>query len=279
MSYKDFLFIYYYRMPEGPEIKYLSEICKKYIVGLDLYHIKSNSKTIITVPKRSKVIDVTTKGKLLILVCKDYYFHIHCGLTGWITFENPKYPRYEIEFRTEDNTKMILAYMDDSRRFSKLKIMNEKKHKKILDKMGIDVLSDNFTLDFFMEEIKKTSKKIVAFLMEQNKFCGIGNYIKNEALYLSHIDPHRTCNDLNDDEIKLLYNKIIFVLYSNTTELLKNNTELKPDKNFINKLKSIQLEIPYKFKVYQQEKDPMGHKVIKEEINGRKCFYVKEIQK
>jgi len=266
-------------MPEGPEIKYLSEICKKYIVGLDLYHIKSNSKTIVKVPKRSKVLEVMTRGKLLILVCKDYYFHIHCGLTGWITFDNPKYPRYEIEFRTENDKKMLIVYMDDSRRFSKLKIIDKKKHNKILDKMGIDIFSNEFTLDFFMDSIRKTNKKLVAFLMEQNKFSGIGNYIKNESLYLSKIDPHRTCNDLDEDEIKTLYDKILFVCYSNTVELLEGNKELKPDKDFIYKLKSIDIEIPYKFKVYQQEKDPKGHKVIKEEINGRKCFYVKEIQK
>ena len=253
-------------MPEGPEIKYLSEICKKYIVGLDLYHIKSNSKTIVKVPKRSKVLEVMTRGKLLILVCKDYYFHIHCGLTGWITFDNPKYPRYEIEFRTENDKKMLIVYMDDSRRFSKLKIIDKKKHNKILDKMGIDIFSNEFTLDFFMDSIRKTNKKLVAFLMEQNKFSGIGNYIKNESLYLSKIDPHRTCNDLDEDEIKTLYDKILFVCYSNTVELLEGNKELKPDKDFIYKLKSIEIEIPYKFKVYQQEKDPKGHKVIKEEI-------------
>jgi len=43
------------------------------------------------------------------------------------------------------------------------------------------------------------------------------------------------------------------------------------------KLKSIKLEVPYKFKVYQQEFDPNGYKVIKKDINGRKCFYVKEV--
>ena len=139
-------------MPEGPEIKYLGEICKKYIIGLDLYNIKSNSKTVVNIPKKSKVIDVITKGKLLILVCEDYYFHIHCGLTGWITFDNPKYPRYEMEFRTNDNSKMITAYMDDSRRFSKLKILNEKTHKKTLDKLGVDIFSDEFTYTFFKSQ-------------------------------------------------------------------------------------------------------------------------------
>lgn len=265
-------------MPEGPEIKYLGEICKKYIIGLDLYNIKSNSKTVVNIPKKSKVVDVITKGKLLILVCEDYYFHIHCGLTGWITFDNPKYPRYEMEFRTNDNSKMITAYMDDSRRFSKLKILNEKTHKKTLDKLGVDIFSDEFTYTFFKSQIENTSKKIVAFIMEQNKFCGIGNYIKNEALYLAKINPYRTCDDLTDTETENLYNSIIFIAYSNCLELLKENKELKVDNKFLRKLNSIKPEVPYKFKVYQQEKDPKGHKIINAEINGRKCFYVKEIQ-
>jgi len=266
-------------MPEGPEIKYLGEICKKYIMGLDLYNIKSNSKTIVNIPKKSKVIDIMTKGKLLIIVCDDYYFHIHCGLTGWITFNDPKYPRYEIEFRTTDNTKSMTAYMDDSRRFSKLKILKKQAHEKELNKLGIDIFTDDFTYDFFKSQISETNKKIVAFIMEQNKFCGIGNYIKNEALYYAKIDPHRSCNELDENEIKKLYESIIFVAYSNCLELLEQNKEFKIDKNFLNKLKSIKPEIPYKFKVYQQDKDPHGYKIIKEEINGRKCFYVKEIQK
>jgi formamidopyrimidine-DNA glycosylase len=266
-------------MPEGPEIKYLSEICKKYLLDLYLVNIVSNSKTIVKVPQKSKIKNISSKGKLLIIECNDYYFHIHCGLTGWLTFQDPKYPRYEINFITSDESKMLTMYMDDSRRFSKLKILNEKQHQKAINKLGIDIFDDKFTFDFFMEEIKKTNKKIVAFIMEQNKFCGVGNYIKNEALYLAKIDPHRTCNDLDFNEIKILYDKIIFVSYSNCIELLTQNTDIKTDPNFITKLKKIKPENPYKFKVYQQDHDPNGHKVISKEINGRKCFYVKEIQK
>lgn len=136
-------------MPEGPEIKYLSEICKKYLIGLNLINIKSNSKTVVKVPNSSKVVSVECIGKLMIIKCEDYYFHIHCGLTGWLTFENPKYPRYEIEFHTSDGKKMITMYMDDSRRFSKLKILNEKAHIKSIKKLGLDIFDEKFNLEFF----------------------------------------------------------------------------------------------------------------------------------
>ena len=152
---------------------------------------------------------------------------IYCGLTGWLTFENPKYPRYEMEFHTQDNKKMITMYMDDSRRFSKLKILNEKAHTNAIKKLGLDVFDEKFNLEFFKDLIQKTNKKIVAFIMEQNKFAGIGNYIKNEALYLARIDPHRSCNDLDENEIEELFNNIIFVSYSNCVELMEQNKELK----------------------------------------------------
>ncbi len=265
-------------MPEGPEIKYISEICKKYLKGCELIDIISNSKTVIKVPKKSKVIDVISKGKLMVLVCEDYYFHIHFGLTGWMVFENPEFPRYELQFK-KDN-KHITAYIDDSRRFSKLKIVNKTQHEKALNKLGIDILTPEFTLEFFLETIKKTTKKIVAFLLEQNKFCGVGNYIKNESLYIAKIDPHRNCDDLDDDEIENLYNGILFCAYSNALELLKTNKkDVSPDKNFMKMLKSIDTEVPYEYRVYQQDKDPKGHKVIHVEISGRKTYYVKEVQK
>jgi formamidopyrimidine-DNA glycosylase len=264
-------------MPEGPEIKYIKEVCFTYLLNHELVNIKSNSKTVLKLPKKSKLIDVQSKGKLLILIFKDYYFHIHFGLTGWLVFENPDYPKYELTFKKGD--KEITAYIDDSRRFSKLKFLDEDKHQISLRKLGIDIFDKEFTLDFFKEQIEKVDKKIVAFLLEQNKFCGIGNYIKNESLYIAKIDPFSNTSDLDDADIKNLYDSIRFCAFSNFMELVKENKELKLDKNEINRLKKeVKLEIPYKYRVYQQETDPKGNKVIKKDIAGRQTFYVKEIQ-
>lgn len=264
-------------MPEGPEIRYIKEVCRTYLLNHELVNIKSNSKTVIKLPSKSKLIDVQSKGKLLILIFKDYYFHIHFGLTGWLTFENPDYPKYELTFKKGD--KLLNVYVDDSRRFSKLKFLDEDKHEAALKKLGVDIFDKEFTLDFFEKEINKVDKKIVAFLLEQNKFCGIGNYIKNESLYIAKIDPHSNTSDLDENDIKKLYDGIRFCAFSNFIELVKENKELKLDKDEINRLKKeVKLEVPYKYRVYQQETDPSGNKVIKKDIAGRKTFYVKEIQ-
>ena len=68
-------------MPEGPEIKYIKELCKKHLIGKTLEMIKSNSDTKVKLPKRSKLKDVESKCKQLILIFEDFWFLIHFGLT------------------------------------------------------------------------------------------------------------------------------------------------------------------------------------------------------
>lgn len=256
-------------MPEGPEILYLSKICNKYLLNHKLVAIKSNSKHRLNLPKESKLLEIKTKGKLMILLFEDFYFTIHLGLTGWIVFEDAKYPRYELIF---DN---ITVYIDDSRRFSKLKIIkNIKDYEKIINKLGVDIMTKEFTLEYFKETINKVNKKIADFLLQQNLFCGVGNYIKSETLYVARVNPYKYTRELKDDEIKNLYNAIRYVAFSNYIEMMEIN-KLKVDKRF----KTIKTSVPYKFKVYGNEKDLSGNKITIEDIGGRTTYYVKSLQK
>lgn len=262
-------------MPEGPEIRYIANLCKKYLIGKTLNSIVSNSDTKVKLPKKSKLIDVESKGKQLVLIFEDFWFFIHFGLTGWLTFEEAKYPRYELHFND------LSVYIDDSRRFSKLKIYEEEKlYKKNMDKLGVDIFSDEFTEEFFLESFGKTKKAIVAFLMDQSKFSGIGNYIKNESLYLSGISPKRKTDTITDEEKTKLFKSILFVAYSNFVENMElNKIKLdKKDSKRINQLK-IKVQSPYKFNVYgRDDSDLKGNKLTIEDIGGRTCYYVKTLQ-
>ena len=262
-------------MPEGPEIKYISEVCKKYLIGKTLEKIVSNSDTKVNLPMKSKLIDVEVKGKQLVLVFKDFWFHIHFGLTGWLVFEDSKYPRYELHFNDS------VAYIDDSRRFSKLKIYESKeKHEKEMNKLGVDIMTEEFTEEFFYNKIDQKKKIIVAFLMDQSEFCGIGNYIKNDSLYLAGISPKRKTNTLDLKEKQKLYHAILFVAYSNYAENMQiNKFKLDSTSKKIIKLNKIKLQIPYIFNVYGRDStDINGNKLTIEDIGGRTCYYVKAIQ-
>jgi len=263
-------------MPEGPEIKYISNLCKKHLIGKTLEKIVSNSDTKVKLPKKSKLIDVKVKGKQLVLIFEDFWFLIHFGLTGWLVFEDPQYPRYELQFSDD-----IIAYIDDSRRFSKLKIYeSEQSYIKVMEKLGMDIFSDEFTEEFFLESFGKTKKAIVAFLMDQSRFCGVGNYIKNESLYLSGISPKRKTDKITDEEKSKLYKSILHVAYSNFVEIMKMN-KLKIDKKDLNRIKTLKIKVqsPYKFNVYGRDDfDLKENKLTIEDIGGRTCYYVKTLQ-
>ena len=75
--------------------------------------------------------------------------------------------------------------------------------------------ASNFTLEHF-EGIMKSKKKLLCnLLLDQSYFAGLGNYIKNDALYLSKIHPNKKSNNMSDNQIKDLYQNILIISYSN----------------------------------------------------------------
>ena len=109
-------------------------------------------------------------------------------------------------------------------------------------------------------------------LLKQELFSGIGNYIKNEALYLTNLNAKVKTNQLTDKEIKKLYESILFVSYSKLyTELDEYNLIKYLLKCKINHVPK-KLEIPYHFKIYNQELTHDGKKVIKIKVSGRDSY-------
>lgn len=259
-------------MPEAPEVFYLKEMLKTKIKNHDFVSIISNTDSKVNLPKQSKVINCDSKGKLFWIQTEDYYVHIHMMISGWLVFEKPKICKYDFVF---DN---MIIYVDDVRRLSKVYIVNsEKEHEKIIGELGLDFFNDEVQVDKFMDIIVNSTKNISSLLLDQTIFCGIGNYIRNEALYLSKIHPNAKSKNINVESAELLYNKIKFVMFSSLYELFDASNIKIPKK--IKKISPEKLKVPYKYEVYDREKDKLGNKITKEKIAGRWTYYVKSIQK
>ena len=274
-------------MPEGPEILYWSILLKKKLVfkyKFDTIISYTNKPIIIPKDWNGKILETGCKGKLLWIEIssidknKKYYMHIHYGITGWLQFEKPE-TNIKFEFILEDiKTKSkINLYMEDKRRFSKIVIYNENQHLKIISKLGIDIFEKDFTIDNFNTIIKNKNTMIAPLLLKQEIFCGIGNYIKNEIMYMTELKAKVKTNELNDNQIKELYSNILFVSYSNLVEILKNTKIFK----YLDKSKSLympkKLEIPYEYKIYGKEITIDGKKVLKIKVGGRDSYCIKEL--
>lgn len=256
-------------MPEGPELRYLSELLKKEIQNKTLTKITALSKRRVYIPKSSRVLEIGTKGKLLWIRTRDYYIHMHLYLTGWIYLEEPEYTKYILEF---GNTKI---YIDSMRKFTRLKVLKQAAHKRVLDKLGLDILTKEFALDPFTTLIKSRNMAITKFILDQDKICGAGNYIKSEVLYLSRIHPKKKTSQLTDKQIVKLFASIQYVAFSKLVTWLKLSKMKTPAD--IKKIKPKKLSVPYRFRVYEREKDPQGNRVTTEDIGGRATYYVKKV--
>ena len=115
---------------------------------------------------------------------------------------------------------------------------------------------------------------LASLLLNQNIFSGIGNYIKNESLYLTKLDATIKTQDLSDNQINNLYKNILFVAYSNLYEMLVDSKIEK----YLDKSKKINkpnyLEIPYIYKIYGRDYTDDGRKVKKIKVGGRDSYII-----
>ena len=278
-------------MPEGPEILYTEILLKKKLVNKYKFDtINSFTDKPIIIPKDwgGEIYSIDSKGKLLWLVVSNkdkdkdkdnkYYMHIHYGITGWLKFEKPESNiKFEFVLSNIKTSKQINLYMEDKRRFSKIGIYTEQQHLKIINKLGVDIFSNEFTPDYFYKTITSKDTMVASLLLKQEIFCGIGNYIKNEVMYMGKLQAKIKTSKLNKEQIEKLYNDILFVAYSNLVEMLKDSNILK----YLPKSKSMfmpkKLEIPYKYKIYGQDITSDGKKVLKIKVAGRDSYCIQEL--
>lgn len=269
-------------MPEGPEILFFSTFLKNKFITTKISNIKFNTKETIIIPEdfEGTVCDIYSKGKLLYIKVsstiqnKYYYIHIHLGISGWILFKEPtNFVKYEFKLTTKEGNEFNIL-IEDKTRLSKMHIYNEKEHNEKLNKLGIDIFTSNFTLDKFESVIKSKNMILASFLLKQEIFCGIGNYIKNEVLYLGKLDINIKSQALSKIQITELYKNILFVAYSCLIEQLKNSDI---DKFLASEYKinmPNDIEIPYNYRIYGMDTTSDGKPINKVKVGGRDTYYV-----
>lgn len=287
-------------MPELPEVETICQQLKSRIINKVIEDVEILEKKQFIGKKEDilgkKIIDITRYGKILVFqlvnpltrkLANFLYLNIHLKLTGQILYaKNLKNAVFkEIIPFTKTNrmpantTRIIIKFNDgsglffnDLRKFGWLKVTNFPEKPK-----GIDILSKQFTLEFFNSIIKSLNKPIKLLLMDQEKITGIGNIYANDALFLAKIHPLKKAKTLKDEEIKNLYKGIKKVI----EEGIKHGGSSGTDEAFIHLDGSKGKHQRY-FLVYQHENQPCP--VCKTPIkrikqNNRSSFYCPKCQK
>ena len=269
-------------MPEGPEILFFCVLLSRKIRGGRLVEIKFNTdkRSEISEDMEGEIEEIECRGKLLWMRLsskeknKKYYIHIHFGISGWIEFARPE-RNIKYEIRVERGGDKIELYMEDMRRFWKIKIVGEEEHERIIGKLGVSIFSEEFSEEYFRNVVKSRKTYVASLIMEQKKIAGIGNYIKNEAIYMSKLGGRVKSNELEEEEIRELYKNIKYVAYSSLMEQLKSKRiegEYKERYDRYERNRPEKIEIPYKFRIYGREKTDDGKRVKKIKVAGRDSY-------
>ena len=157
---------------------------------------------------------------------------VHLGMSGSLqqhshTSNKRKHDHLVMSFIGADDTQTQLHYYDP-RRFGSI-LWLEDYGDKLLNHLGPEPLSDDFTADYLYyliqrseqsiqiqsrKSIKKQSIKraIKSVIMEQQVVVGVGNIYATESLYLSGIHPATPANKISYDQIVILVAHIKTIL-------------------------------------------------------------------
>lgn len=209
-------------MPEGPEIKIITDYLSETLENKVIYDIQfCSGQYLEEYPEGYTDIEkyfplliegVYCKGNLIYFSLfnetKRFYILHTIRLNGFWDTELKKDIRW---YFLLDNDEKFYFY--DSSCLCTLKFVdNEEILKENLESLGPDILSEDFSLTYWKAKVNDNkNKNVTCFLMDQTLFSGIGNIIKSEALFYAKISPNRKVGTLTENESEKLFEGIRIV--------------------------------------------------------------------
>lgn len=132
----------------------------------------------------------------------------HLGMTGSyaITTELPdkKLKSVKLVLEMDDGTFMIFK---DPRRFGRIFILDNPLEQRPLSFLGPDVLKELPSSKELHALLSSRKAPIKSLLLDQSLLSGIGNWMADEILFQSGINPARPANEITSQEFKNIHTK------------------------------------------------------------------------
>lgn len=273
-------------MPEGPEVRMISEYLNKILGGKYIQQFNINGGRYQThgPPKNFnkfaellplKVESVKSYGKFIWMEFSNTELTLWntLGMSGWWQTKEEAHNNVTLIYSKTAKGKAHTVYFNDQRNFGTLIFDSKKKLQEKIGKFGPNIFSNSpESQKTFIKLVQKKKSFICEILLDQKVAAGCGNYLRAEALYLAEINPFTLGKNIPEDKLKELWNilnQLSWYFYDKEQgEKLKiiNHTYRFPD------------EFDRIFLVYSQKIDPLGNKVKAEQVKDRTIHWVPNIQ-
>lgn len=187
-------------MPEGPSIIILKQKLKPYI-GKRVINANGYAKGFDAATLIGKTLkDIRTFGKQTLLVFPKFAVRIHMGLFG----------SYRINEPVKKNAALHLGFSKGYVNFSIVSVkLIELPLGEVYD-WSADIMSDDWDTAKAIAKLKAKPKAMICdALIDQNIFAGLGNIIKNEALFRARLHPESVIGEIPDKKLEELIKEVV----------------------------------------------------------------------
>ena len=206
-------------MPELPEVETVVRYLRPKITGQRIVQFTAHWPK-VTLPdspshfanrvERLDILEVTRRGKYIILVMNTGIITIHLRMTGHVLLQ-PKIdvlPRHTTaDLLLSGGIRLVLK---DTRKFGRIGYFPALDQ---LDKkLGVEPLSSEFTPAMLEELLSVRRRQMKPLLLDQSIIAGLGNIYVDEALFTAGIHPTTVAADVSPKKMAKLHDAIQNIL-------------------------------------------------------------------
>jgi formamidopyrimidine-DNA glycosylase len=204
-------------MPELPEVETVVRYINPNIVGKIIEGVEPQNnydKVLAThgpkqfneLVKNKSIVDVTRRGKYIVIHLESGFIMIHLRMTGRLLLklseeDKPRHNTAIINFT--DGTSL---YFKDYRKFGRVYYYDSMAY--IDNKLGVEPLSKNFTKDWLYKNLQKSKRQLKPLLLDQGFIAGLGNIYVDEALWFAKLHPQQIGSSVNLKKANVLHGAI-----------------------------------------------------------------------
>jgi formamidopyrimidine-DNA glycosylase len=211
-------------MPELPEVETVARDLRGAVLGRRIDEVQLLRPDVVKTPpaevftsvlKGQRVVGVDRRGKYLLLgLDGGDELMVHLGMTGHLLVcdaDAPLPKHTHLRARLDDSRELRF---DDVRRFGRIAYGSRAllEESRVLPPLGLEPLSDDFSVPEFERIMRSTTRSIKAALLDQTRVAGLGNIYIDEACFLAGVRPTRRCNRLTRAQRHALHAAIQTVL-------------------------------------------------------------------
>ena len=211
-------------MPELPEVETVARDLRGAVLGRRFEAVDVLRPDVLRTPPADifrsllvgqSVISVDRRGKFILLgLDGGDELMVHLGMTGHLVVADAAEPivkHTHLRARFDDGRELRF---DDARRFGRVAYGSRAllESSRALPPLGLEPLSDEFSLSEFERVVRRTTRSVKAALLDQARVAGLGNIYIDEACFVAGVRPTRRCHRLTRVQRERLHAAIQTVL-------------------------------------------------------------------